>query len=280
MTGWQQGGQLTPAAELQQQLWDSDPEGWALYAEPHNAPLFRALLDATSAGPGTRLLDVGCGTGLMLQLASHRGAQVTGVDVAPGLLAVARERLPEADLWLADMDRLPLADASFDAVVGANTFQFAGDPPGALREAARVCRPGGAVAASTFAEPERCESTAVHEAMSALSPPERQSAHAPYSLSEPGNLESALAAAGLEVAATGEVDCIWRYDTLADALRGLLASAGATRAEQDAGPEAVRDVIESALVPFTDPATGIVAMRNVFRWVCARKPDQRLDSLT
>ena len=280
MTGWQQGGQLTPAAELQQQLWDSDPEGWALYAEPHNAPLFRALLDATSAGPGTRLLDVGCGTGLMMQLASHRGAQVTGVDVAPGLLAVARERLPEADLWLADMDRLPLADASFDAVVGANTFQFAGDPPGALREAARVCRPGGAVAASTFAEPERCESTAVHEAMSALSPPERQSAHAPYSLSEPGNLESALAAAGLEVAATGEVDCIWRYDTLADALRGLLASAGATRAEQDAGPEAVRDVIESALVPFTDPATGIVAMRNVFCWVCARKPDQRLDSLT
>jgi SAM-dependent methyltransferase len=280
VTGWQQGGQLTPAAELQQQLWDSDPEGWALYAEPHNTPLFRALLDVTSAGSGTRLLDVGCGTGLMLQLASDRGAQVTGVDVAPGLLAVARQRLPAADLWLADMDRLPLADASFDAVVGANTFQFAGDPPGALREAARVCRPGGAVAASTFAEPERCESTAVHVAMSALSPPERQSAHAPYSLSEPGNLESALAAAGLEMAATGEVDCIWRYDTLADALRGLLASAGATRAVADAGPEAVRDVIESALVPFTDPATGIVAMRNVFRWVCARKPDQRLDSLT
>jgi SAM-dependent methyltransferase len=272
VTGWRQGGQLTPAAELQQQLWDSDPEGWALYAEPHNTPLFRALLDATSAGSGTRLLDVGCGTGLMLQLASQRGAQVSGVDVAPGLLAVARERLPEADLWLADMDRLPLADASFDAVVGANTFQFAGDPPGALREAARVCRPGGAVAASTFAEPERCESTAVHEAMSALSPPERQSAHAPYSLSEPGNLESALAAAGLEVAATGEVDCIWRYDTLGDALRGLLASAGATRAAADAGRDTVREVIESALVPFTDPATGVVAMRNVFRWVCARKP--------
>ena len=51
-------------------------------------------------------------------------------------------------------------------------------------------RPGGLVAASTFAEPGRVESAAVHEAMSALSPPQRQAAHAPYSLSEPGNLEA------------------------------------------------------------------------------------------
>ena len=50
MTGWRPAGPLTPAAELQQRLWDSDPDGWALFAEPHTQPLFEALLEATSAG--------------------------------------------------------------------------------------------------------------------------------------------------------------------------------------------------------------------------------------
>jgi SAM-dependent methyltransferase len=272
VTGWRQAGPLTPAAELQQRLWDSDPAGWALFAEPHTQPLFEALLEATSAGAGTRLLDVGCGSGLMMALAGRRGAAVTGVDVAPGLLTVASGRLPDAELWLADMERLPFPDESFDVIVGVNSFQFAGDPLGALREAARVCRPGGAVAVSTFAEPDRSESTAVHLAMSALSPPERQSEHAPYSLSARGNLESGLADAGLRLAAAGEVECIWRYDTLADALRGLLSSAGGTRAAQDSGREAVSAAIEPALAPFTEPATGVIAMRNVFRWACASKP--------
>jgi len=272
MTGWRPAGPLTPAAEVQQQLWDSDPEGWALYAEPHTQPLFEALLTATSVGPGRRLLDVGCGSGLMMLLARGRGATVTGIDVAPGLLAVAHARLPDADLWLGDMEQLPLPDASYDAVIGVNAFQFAGDPLRALREAARVCRPGGAVAASTFAEPERSESTAVHLAMSALSPAERQTEHEPYSLSAPGNLESGLAAAGLRLTGAGEVECEWRYDTLAEARRGLLSSAGGTRAAQDSGREAVSAAIESAVIPFTDPASGMISMRNVFRWVCASKP--------
>jgi len=272
VTTWRQAGPLTPMAEVQQRLWGSDPDGWALFAEPHTRPLLEALLAVTSAGPGRDLLDVGCGSGLMMTLARDRGATVTGIDVAPGLLAVARDRLPEAGLWLGDMERLPFADASFDAVVGVNAFQFAGDPLRALREAARVCRPGGMVAASTFAEPERSESTSVHQAMSALSPPDRQTEHEPYSLSAPGNLESGLAAAGLTPGASGEVECVWRYDSLGDALRGLLSSAGGTRAAQDSGREAVSAAIESAVAPFTDPATGVISMRNVFRWVCAIKP--------
>jgi SAM-dependent methyltransferase len=275
VTGWRQAGPLTPAADLQQRLWDSDPGGWALFAEPHTQPLFEALLEVTSAAAGTRLLDVGCGSGLMLALASRRGAAVTGVDVAPGLLTVARGRLPDAELWLADMEQLPFPGESFDVIVGVNSFQFAGDPRRALREAARVCRPGGAVAVAAFAEPERSESTAVHLAMSALSPPERQTAHAPYSLSAPGNLESGLADAGLRLAASGEVECVWRYGTLADARRGLLSSAGGARAAQDSGREAVSAAIEPALAPFTDPVTGIISMRNVFRWACASKPSAR-----
>jgi SAM-dependent methyltransferase len=260
---------ITGAAEVQRRLWGTDPHAWAELAEPHNRPLFEAVLDAAGAGEGTRLLDIGCGTGLTLVLAAERSAVPSGLDVSPGLLGVARERLPDADLREGDMETLPFDDEAFDAVVGVNAFQFAGDPRRALRESVRVVRPGGRVVASLFAAPERSQSTAVHEAMSALIPPAEAGDHAPYALSAPGNLEAAMADAGLEVVAEGEVGCSWRYDSMDDAVLGILCSAGGARATEAAGEQAVREVLRGALARFEDPSTGVVNMDNTFRWVAA-----------
>ena len=229
------------------------------------------MLDAAAVGAGTRVLDVGCGSGLALVLAARRGAVTSGLDISPGLLGVARERLPAADLREGDMESLPFGDAAFDAVLGVNAFQFAGDPQRALREAARVTSPGGRVVVSLFAAPERSQGTVVHEAMSALSPPEQASDHAPYALSAPGNVEAALAAAALIVADHGEVECDWRYATMQDAIRALLCSAGGARALEAAGEDAVREVLAKALLQFQDPQTGVVTMKNTFRWVAARR---------
>ena len=82
-----------------------------------------------------------------------------GIDISPGLLGVARERLPDVDLREGDMEDLPFDDESFDAVIGVNAFQFAGDSRRALREAARVMRPDGRLVASLFAAPERSQGT-------------------------------------------------------------------------------------------------------------------------
>jgi hypothetical protein len=128
------------------------------------------------------------------------------------------------------------------------------------------------VVASLFAAPERSQGTVVHEAMSALIPPERTGDHAPYALSAPGSLEAALAGAGLRVTDNGEVVCHWRYACMEDAIRGLLCSAGGARAIQAAGEPAVRDVLERALAQFQDPRTGAVTLRNTFRWVAAHVP--------
>ncbi|MGH3255354.1 MAG: methyltransferase domain-containing protein [Streptosporangiaceae bacterium] len=262
---------VSAAAQVQRQLWGTDPRAWADLAEAHNQPLFEAVLDAAGAGPATRLLDVGCGSGLALELAAGCGAVPSGLDISPGLLGVARARLPQADLREGDMESLPFGDAVFDAVVGVNAFQFAGDPRRALAEAARVARPGGRVVASLFAAPERSQGTVVHEAMSALVPPEQIGDHAPYALSAPGNLEAALADAGLRVMDHGEVVCWWRYAGLEDAVRALRCSAGGVRAAQAAGDQAVRDVLERALAQFQDTKTGTVALRNTFRWVAAAR---------
>ena len=262
---------ISAAAEVQRRLWGTDPRAWADLAEAHNRPLFEAVLDAAGVGHGTRMLDVGCGSGLTLVLAAQRGATPSGLDISPSLLGLARERLPEADLREGDMESLPFGDSAVDAVVGVNAFQFAGDPRRALREAARVVRPGGHVVASLFAAPERSQGTAVHEAMSALIPPEQADDHAPYALSAPGNLEAAMADAGLRAAESGEVVCCWRYASMDDAVLGLLCSAGGARAIQAAGEPMVRDVLRRTLGQFQDPQSGVVTMRNTFRWVAARR---------
>jgi SAM-dependent methyltransferase len=262
---------VTAAAAIQRGLWGTNPRAWADLAEAHNQPLFEAVLDAAGVGRDTRVLDVGCGSGLTLVLAARRGAVPSGLDISPGLLGIARDRLPDADLREGDMEFLPFGDAAFDAVLGVNAFQFAGDPRRALREAARVLRPGGRVVASLFAEPERSEGTVVHEAMSALIPPERTGDHAPYALSAPGNLEAALADAGLRVQDNGEVICSWRYASMGDAVEGLLCSAGGARAREAAGEDAVRDVLRRVLAQFEDPHTGVVTMENTFRWVAASR---------
>src|SRR3954451_8518581 len=101
---------------VQRRLWGTDPRAWADLAEAHNRPLFEAVLDAAGVGAGTRLLDVGCGSGLALALARERGASTSGLDISPGLLGIARERLPQADLREGDMETLPFEDGTFDAV--------------------------------------------------------------------------------------------------------------------------------------------------------------------
>jgi SAM-dependent methyltransferase len=262
---------ISAAAEVQRRLWGTDPRAWAELAESHNRPLFDAVLDAAAVDPGMAVLDVGCGSGLTLVLAAERGAVPSGVDISPGLLAIARDRLPRADLREADMESLPFGDAAFDAVTGINAFQFAGDPRQALHEAARVTRPGGRVVASLFAAPERSQGTLAHEAMTALIPPERAGDHAPYALSAPGNLEASLVSAGLTLDASGEVVCSWRYASMDEAIRALLCSAGGARAAEAVGPDAVRSALRPALAQFQNPQTGTVTLDNTFRWVAAHR---------
>jgi SAM-dependent methyltransferase len=252
--------------------WGRRPRDWADLAEPSNRPLFEAVLDRIAPTPGTRLLDIGCGSGYALGLAAVRGAIVTGLDITPELLEIARQRVPAATLVAGEMDALPFPDAAFDAAVGFNAFPFAADPVGAVQEAARVVRPGGLVAATTFAEPERNESTALHVALEPLRAAQTNGgSHLPYGLSAPGGLERLLAAAGLEPADAGEVALVWAHDDADGAVRAVLASGGGAMAIEAGGELAAGYALARAVVPFTRP-DGRVEMHNVFRYAVARRP--------
>ena len=102
-------------------------------------PLWHAMLDGVNAGPGSRLLDVGCGGGGASVLAARRGAKIFGLDVAALLLAIAQERVPGGDFRVGDMEELPYDDESFDAAIMASSLQYAADRLVALGELRRVC---------------------------------------------------------------------------------------------------------------------------------------------
>jgi SAM-dependent methyltransferase len=109
----------------------------------------RAILEALALGPGDRLLEIGCGGGLLLRDALARGASATGIDHSEEMVSLAREQAPGAEITQASAERLPFPDVSFTAVAMSAVFFFLDDPISVLRECRRVLVPGGRMAIYT-----------------------------------------------------------------------------------------------------------------------------------
>src|SRR5690554_3198379 len=118
------------------------------------ADALRHAAQRLSAKQGDEVLDVATGTGWTARLVARSGARVTGVDIAPGLIAAARQRsahvLPRIEYRLADAESLPFETGRFDRVISTFGVMFAGDHGRAARELARVCRSGGRLCLATW----------------------------------------------------------------------------------------------------------------------------------
>jgi ubiquinone/menaquinone biosynthesis C-methylase UbiE len=125
------------------------PENYERYFVPAiGRPLAVELVTAAMPQSGERVLDIGCGTGVVTRLvreAVGSEGSVAGVDINPGMLAVAERQTPEIDWYRAGADGLPLPDASVDLALSQLSLQFFPDKLAALREAHRVLRPGGRI---------------------------------------------------------------------------------------------------------------------------------------
>jgi SAM-dependent methyltransferase len=114
-----------------------------------------ALLDAAGVGRSSRVLDVGTGPGHVAARAAARGASVLGVDVSSGCIDVARRLHPDLEFRTGDAHRLPLPDASYDAVVANFLVPHLANHAGAAAELSRVLAGDGRVAVSTWDHPDR-----------------------------------------------------------------------------------------------------------------------------
>lgn len=256
------------SANVQGALWGAEAGVWSETFEPITRPLFEQVHDELGTGGGTRLLDAGCGSGLALQIAAGRGAEVAGIDAAAGMLAIARERNRDAELHEGDLEELPWDDDRFDAVTAFNSVQYAADPIAALRELRRVAAKGAPVALTTWAAAERCESRVVFAAIGGLLPPPPAGAGGPFALSAPGNLESFVDQADLEPQRADEVAVDFVFASRDDAVRAHLAAGPGRRAVEYAGREAAADAIRDSLESSVQP-DGTSVHRNAFRYLIA-----------
>jgi SAM-dependent methyltransferase len=132
-------------------------EMWSSFAPTATltTPVAAHVIGFANVGAGNKVLDVGCGTGVVAITAALRGASVSGVDLTPELLEHARENEKIAGCgpieWTeGDAERLPYPDESFDVVVSQFGHMFSPRPDVALAEMRRVLKPGGRIAFATW----------------------------------------------------------------------------------------------------------------------------------
>ncbi len=258
----------TGSAVRQGELWGARAADWAEVQEGMVRPLFEAVLQAIRVGPGTRLLDVGCGAGGAATIAASRGATVFGLDASQPLLDIARRRVPGGQFRHGDLEFLPYDAASFDAIVGFNSFQYAADPTKALREARRVARPGAPIVIATWGRPEDCQAAATLVALKPLMPPPPPGSGGPFALSDEAVLRDFAARAGLTPTEVADVACPWIYPDLETALRGQLSAGPMVLAMRTSGEARVRETLQQAIEPFRT-ASGGYRIENKFRYVIA-----------
>ena len=265
----------TPAT-LQGDLWGDRARDWAEVMEGWDGwgiPLYRHVLERVPVASGTRLLDVGCGAGRFCRIAADRGAQVAGIDASGPLVEIARERVPNADFRVGDMEQLPWADESFDVVTGFNSFFIAGDIVNALREARRVSRAGAIVAMTVFGRPDRCQSTPVFASLAEFAPSqpsddEQADGGAGPPFHQAGVLEAIATEAGLTPKEAAYVNVAEHYPDLETMVRGYRAAAPFVRAARAAGDEAVRAALGEALRPL-EISTGGYRLEDELRYLIA-----------
>jgi SAM-dependent methyltransferase len=238
---------ITKAAERSGQAWGMRARDWS-EVEAQQRPTYEAAIRRAGIEPGHTVLDVGCGSGAFLRAAADHGATPCGLDASPGLLEIARERVPEADLSHGDLMHLPYVSDSFDAVTGFNSFFFADDMVAALREAGRVAKPGAPVVIQVWGRPDHFDLGLMKAALARFTPPRRPSGVDPNELWRHGALEELAVRAGL--APEHAFNVRWAYEFAdEEALARGMMSAGGFGAIVGDKQDAARDAIVEALAP-------------------------------
>ena len=223
------------------ETWQVSDDAAAIYERSFVPALFgrsaAMLADAAGIGRGDRVLDVGCGTGVVAREAARRvgpGGRVVGLDLNPRMLEVAGRLAPDIEWRQGDAGRLPFGDGTFDVVASQYALMFFPDPARALCEMWRVLSPGGRLAVAVCGSQADAQGyAALTEVAERVCTPEVvELLRSPFALGDRERLADLVRAAGIDGAEVTTRDCPVRFPSI-DAL---------VRTEVMASP--IRDVID------------------------------------
>jgi SAM-dependent methyltransferase len=238
-----EGSPDLPTNESSPAQWTVVDEGWgrravdfATLSEVANCREYVALHQLLEVGAGSYVLDIACGSGLAVELAAARGATVAGLDASPRLIAVARDRSPQADLRVGDMHALPWADDTFDVVTSFRGIW--GTTPSAVNEARRVLRPGGRLGLTVWGHIKASPGAWALAPFTLAKPDKVANQAAMVSLGRPGAGEDLLTGWGFEDVQRHEIPFALEFADPDHYARALASTGPAYEAIQAVGEEA------------------------------------------
>jgi uncharacterized peroxidase-related enzyme len=223
--------------------WRGVDEGWgrraadfSTLAEPSNCREYVALHHRLGVSAGDTLLDIACGSGLAVELAGLRGARCAGIDASARLIAVARDRNPDADLQVGDMHSLPWEDRAFDVVTSFRGIW--GTTPGVMSEVHRVLVPGGRIGLTVWGHIKASPGAWAMTPFSLAAAPKVENQATMVALGRPGAGERLLQEAGFTDVERIDIPFVFEFADPALYARALASTGPAFEAIQAVGEEA------------------------------------------
>ena len=234
----------TPTSEQIRTAWDALAAGFDQYVTPKNIPFGDEILRRVDFGPGSRFLDVACGTGALAVPAARRGADVTAVDLSPAMIEQLTTRVRAGGLTnvvsrVMDGNALEFDDDTFDVTASLNGISLFPDLSGGLREAVRVTRPGGRVVIAAFGAPQKAEFLvyfmgAMQAAVPGFTPLPMDPPPLPFQVADPEVLLGRLSDAGLSKVGVDVLTWTFRVESGTE-LWNLIRSSNPIGAQLTAG---------------------------------------------
>ena len=230
-------------------------EGWG-----RRAADFSALMEPSAVreyvfvhrrlglSPGARLLDMACGSGLAIELATVQGAVCAGIDASPRLVDVARLRNPDSDLRVGDMSEPHFEPASFDLVTSFRGIW--GTTPDAMTQVRRVLRPGGRVALTFWGDMASSPGGRLFAPFRLAAEPQLAHQSDMVALKQPGAAARFLADAGLEPGELFDVPFVLEFADAGHYARSLAATGPGYESVQAVGEQAFEQACLEAARPF------------------------------
>ncbi len=229
-----------------------------------NGPLAETLVDAAKLRPGERVLDVACGTGIVMRGAAPRlapGGAITGLDLDPAMIAVAQSLVRDPggvsiDWHCASAQEMPLEDATFDVVLCVQGLQYLPDCAAGLAEMRRVLKPSGRMLSVVWTTLEACKgqlalATALERRGIDVAP-----IHKAYSFGDPGRVRKLASEAGFGKVETRIASGAARFASPTAFVEAFAAGSPSSRAAIAKVPQAQRaeffGEIDAALRQYAD----------------------------